>query len=422
VLAPGEYPAPGLPNGRGGTATDQSINYAFNVTVLATDNWWNPVGGVTDVVRITCDDPLATLPPDTTLVDGRVEMTMRLAAGGYSLITVSDVSRPSIPGSTTQVSAISSGFHLEASITESTARAGEPFTLWVRVTNDAGSVIQEINSDVTLEVRNASTGAPGRGFLNPMTFQLLQGQRTVSETYTFAEPIIIKAYDNMGNLPATTLSITITPGVPDSIRLDAPTWVGGNTKVTLTATLIDEFGNGVSGQEMVFTRVTGTGLLTRLDSLTVGDGSARADFTSPRFPEMDRIRAASSGVFGGQSYSEVSEVDLETAFVDPNAPGGHVTNYPNPFHPPDEPTTIAYKLSDHATVKLRIFTLSGDLVLSRTFERETPGGMSGLNEVLWDGRNGENRVVASGGYIALIEAQGVGQTLHVIRRKIAVVR
>ena len=36
VLAPGESPAPGLPNGRTGNATDQSINYSFNVTVLAT--------------------------------------------------------------------------------------------------------------------------------------------------------------------------------------------------------------------------------------------------------------------------------------------------------------------------------------------------------------------------------------------------
>jgi hypothetical protein len=31
-------------------------------------------------------------------------------------------------------------------------------------------------------------------------------------------------------------------------------------------------------------------------------------------------------------------------------------------------------------------------------------------------------VVASGGYIALIEAHGTGETLHVIRRKLAVVR
>ena len=39
-----------------------------------------------------------------------------------------------------------------------------------------------------------------------------------------------------------------------------------------------------------------------------------------------------------------------------------------------------------------------------------------------DGKNGKGQVVASGGYIALIEAQGQGSTLNVIRRKIAVVR
>jgi len=30
--------------------------------------------------------------------------------------------------------------------------------------------------------------------------------------------------------------------------------------------------------------------------------------------------------------------------------------------------------------------------------------------------------VSSGGYVVLIEAQGTGETLHVIRRKLAVVR
>ena len=90
VLAPGESPAPGLPNGGTGNSTDQSINYSFNVTVLSTDSWWNPVGGVTDVVHITSDDPLAQLPADTPLVDGRVELPVRLARGGYNQITVRD--------------------------------------------------------------------------------------------------------------------------------------------------------------------------------------------------------------------------------------------------------------------------------------------------------------------------------------------
>ena len=415
ILAPGESPAPGTPGGRTGTATDQSINYAFTVTALATDAWWNPVTGVGDVVHVTSDDPMATLPTDAPLVDGRVDLNMRLARGGYDQICVADVTRPSMTGSCTQVKAITSGFHLQATVSPDSARAGEPFTLTVKVTNDAGSVIQEINSFVTVEVQNASTRAPGRGTLLTAQFQLLQGQRTVSETYTFAEPIVIVAHDDAGNAPATTNTIKINPGVPTTIDLRSdPKWVGGNRRATLTARLMDAYANGVPDQMMHFQRLSGTGALGSTDTLTESDGAARTTFDSARQPEFDHIRATSNGV--------VADLNLETAFVDPDAPGGHVTNYPNPFHPPDEATTIAWKLSDDATVTLRIFTLNGDLVLQRTYARGAPGGVTGLNTDLWDGRNTAGHVVASGGYIALIEAQGIGSTQSVTRRKIAVVR
>lgn len=415
VLAPGEFSAPGTPNGRAGAATDQSINYAFTVTALATDAWWNPITGVSDVVRITSDDPLATLPPDTPLSDGRADLTMRLARGGYNQICVSDVTRPAMTGGCTQVRAISSGFHLEASVSPDSVRAGEQFTLTVKVTNDAGSVIQEINSAVTVVVRNASTNAAGRGTLVPTSFQLLQGQRTLAATYTYVEPIVIIASDDLGNAPATTNVINIVPGLPDSIRLSSnPSWVGGNKTAVVTARLIDRYKNGIPGKPIAFSLTRGSGTLTQNDLVTLSGGVATADYLSVRYPETSTIHASSSGI--------LADLDLETAFVDPSAPGGHITNYPNPFHPPDQPTTFAWKLADDATVTLRIFTLSGDLVLKRTYASGDPGGRSGLNEDTWDGRNNENRVVASGGYIALVEAQGVGETLHVMRRKVAVVR
>ena len=415
ILAPGEEPAPGTSTGRTGAATDQSINFAFTVTVLATDQWWNPVGGITDVVRVTSGDPLAQLPPDTPMVDGRADLSVRLATGGFQQISVSNVSNPSIAGSSTQVRAISSGFHLEASVTPSTARAGEPFSINVRVTNDAGSVIQEINSFVTLIVQNANTGAPGRGTLLTSEFQLLQGQRTVSETYTFAEPIVIVATDDAGNAPAISNTITIGPGQPADIQLSSnPPWVGGNKRAEVFARLVDAFDNGVPGEPMTFALVSGTGTVTPIDSLTGTAGEARAEFLSPREPEIDNVRASSNGI--------VRDLTIQVALVDPTAKGGHVTNYPNPFHPGEQPTTIAYVLDDDATVRLRIFTLSGDLVREETFARGAPGGTTGLNEYLWDGRNGNGTLVASGGYLAIVEAQGQGETLHVMRRKIAAIR
>jgi hypothetical protein len=415
ILAPGETPAPGTVTGRGGTATDQSINYAFTVTALATDQWWNPVGGATDVVRITSGDPLAQLPPDQAMVDGRADLSIRLSTGGFQLITVSDVSQPSKTGSTTQVRAISSGFHLEASVAPSSARAGEPFSVTVKVTNDAGSVIQEINSFVTIQVQNSGSGSPGKGTLLTTQFQLLQGQRTVAETYTFAEPIVFIAHDDAGNAPATSNPITITPGQPTTIRLTSdPTWVGGNRHATLTARVVDDFENGVPDQSLAFSLLSGTGTLAASDTLSDASGYGRADFLSPRNPEHDMIRAASGSL--------QQDLDLQVAFVDPSAAGGTAYSYPNPFHPPSQPATIAYKIDDDAVVTLRVFTQSGNLVLRKDFQRGAAGGQAGLNTFVWDGRNGKGDIVSSGGYVVLIEAQGKGETLHVIRRKIAVVR
>jgi hypothetical protein len=160
--------------------------------------------------------------------------------------------------------------------------------------------------------------------------------------------------------------------------------------------------------------VTGTGTLTPAGSSTDSTGAVHADFLSPRQPEKDLIRATSNAL--------TTDLLLETALVDPNAAGGTVTNYPNPFHPPLQGTTLAWKLSDDASVTLRIFTQAGDLVLQRTFARGSSGGTAGLNTWVWDGMNGNGRTVSSGGYLAFVEAQGNGATLHVMRRKIAVVR
>jgi len=414
LVCPGEFVAPGTAEGRSGTATDQSINYSFTVTTYATDAWFNPVGGVTDVIHLASGDPLAQLPPDQAMVDGVAQMNMRLSTGGFQQITASNVTR-SMPTSTTQVRAISSGFHLEAEVTPTDVQAGEQFTLTVKVTNDAGSVIQEINSLVTVEVQNASTQNPGRGTLLNAQFQLLQGQRDMAESYTFAEPIILIVRDDAGNDPAATEVITVTPGAPVELVLSSnPKWVPGNKHATVSASVVDFYQNGVSDQPVVFTRLLGNCTLKALDSLTTSSGVARCDLLASRQPETNRIRAVSGTLS--------DEIDIETAFVSPDADGGYITNYPNPFHPKDAPTTIAYKLDDNATVTLKIYTLTGGLVFEKTFSPGSPGGSAGLNEFVWDGRNGRGETVASGGYVLDVQAAGSGETLHTMRRKIAVVR
>ena len=415
LIAPGETPAPGSPAGYTGTALDQSINYAFNLTVFATDQWWNPVTGPTDVVHITCADSLAQVPADQALVNGRADLPLRLSTGGFQEIDVSDVTDASKPGSGTQVRAISTGLHLVAIATPATAVAGQPFTLTVKVVNDAGAVISEINSSVTIDVQNANSHAPGLGVLSTPKFQLLGGQRSISETYTRSEPIVMVAHDDAGNAPATSNPVAITPGAPSAVRLASnPSWVGGNKHGTLTARVVDQFENGVPSQSVSFALLSGTGVVTPSDSTSDENGNVRADFLGPRQQETDHIRAT-SGAFS-------QDLAVEITFVDPSAAGGYTTNYPNPFHPPAQGTTLAYKLNDEASVTIRIFAQNGDLVREQTFARGAVGGIAGLNSWTWDGRNGAGNVVSSGGYIVLIEAHGVGSTLNVMRHKIAVVR
>lgn len=415
IVAPGQWVAAGAPNGQAGAALDQSINFAFTVSVYATDQWFNPVTGVTDMVHITSSDPLAQLPADAAMVDGRVDLSVRLSTGGFQQITAQNVTQPGMPTSTTQVRAISSGLHLEAEVAPTAVQAGEPFNLTVKVVNDAGAVIQEVNTSVSIEVQNASTRLPGQGTLANSQFQLLQGQRTMPEYYTFAEDIVLIVRDDAGNTPAVTEVVSVSPGQPKILELSSsPPWVGGNKHALLSATVLDTFRNGVATQPVTFMLLSGSGSITPIDSLSDVTGLATCDFLSPREPEIARIRAISGSL--------LAEIYLETALVDPNKSGGTVTNYPNPFHPNEAPTTVAYKLNSDATVTMRIFTLTGGLVLKRVYDAGTQGGLAGLNTVQWDGKNGSGETVATGGYILLIQANANGETIHTMRRKVAVVR
>src|SRR5262249_25957838 len=94
IPAPAQSPPRVTPTGRTGTPTDENINYAFTVTVLATDQWWNPVTGVNDVVRLPSGDAFAKLPGDSALVNGSLDMPMRLGTGGFQPISVQDAGPP----------------------------------------------------------------------------------------------------------------------------------------------------------------------------------------------------------------------------------------------------------------------------------------------------------------------------------------
>lgn len=102
---------------------------------------------------------------------------------------------------------------------------------------------------------------------------------------------------------------------------------------------------------------------------------------------------------------------------------GDAHNYPNPFDPDREDTTIRFILSENGIVTFRIYDFNGDLV---TIVQRNDGYSKGLVEFKWGGTNDTGKKVANGTYFGEIlvsgsTSNGTGRTVRKII-KIAVVR
>ena len=87
-------------------------------------------------------------------------------------------------------------------------------------------------------------------------------------------------------------------------------------------------------------------------------------------------------------------------------------NYPNPFGNPARPTTtIPYYLKEDTDVEIKIYTLVGELVWSRSYKADEPQGRKGPHDgdVTWDARNDQGYKVLNGVYIIYIKT-GTGES------------
>jgi hypothetical protein len=96
-------------------------------------------------------------------------------------------------------------------------------------------------------------------------------------------------------------------------------------------------------------------------------------------------------------------------------------NYPNPFGNPNRSQTkFIYYLDQDTDVAIKIYTLIGELVWSRSYTANDPQGKGGHHEgdIVWDGRNDKGYIVLNGVYIARI-ATGYGKSALI---RIAVIK
>ncbi|MBI4777561.1 hypothetical protein HY792_01350 [Candidatus Desantisbacteria bacterium] len=94
-----------------------------------------------------------------------------------------------------------------------------------------------------------------------------------------------------------------------------------------------------------------------------------------------------------------------------------LTNFPNPFNLFREETTIQYYLTRPADVHIQIYNLFGELV----WMKDMPAGQQGVQQIPWNGRNGDGEVVGNGSYICRVIIKYPSGDV-VMSRKIGVVK
>ncbi len=120
------------------------------------------------------------------------------------------------------------------------------------------------------------------------------------------------------------------------------------------------------------------------------------DTTGLYLPSLDlckRARVWDGCVdIGCHEYGSVG-VAPDPESEDVPAPALALTNYPNPFNPW---TIVRYDLPEAGAVRIDIYNIKGQRIRTLVDERQS----AGTHEVVWDGRNDKNAIVASGVYLS----------------------
>lgn len=94
----------------------------------------------------------------------------------------------------------------------------------------------------------------------------------------------------------------------------------------------------------------------------------------------------------------------------------NIYNYPNPFNPDNETTTLRYSMNKNAKVTIKIYDAGSNLV--RILFEDIQQNAAEEQSVTWDGKNGDGDIVANGVYFFVIETSEAERAVG----KIAILR
>ncbi|MEW6515652.1 MAG: Ig-like domain-containing protein [candidate division FCPU426 bacterium] len=311
-----------------------------------------------------------------------------------------------------------------------TVYAGVPFSVQFSASDsNLYNSPQSSASSYVLQVNALLLDAsPGNGTLTPQTVQIgTDGTKTQNFTYTRAETIYLDVSKISPTGSGTrTIERAFSPQIqvmassPTQISASAaPTAIQAGKTSVISATVLDAYQNPVPNVPVSFTKTQGSAesVISPATAQTNDSGVAQATLTGGITNETVAIECRANTL--------VASTSVRVSVASPD--GDAMINYPNPFDPNETKTSINYFLNYESEMEIRIYDAFGRVVLAKDLKPGQGSGdfanatLSGGANFLWDGRNGEGRVVANGIYLVKVKAKSRNGTQE-FKRRVGVIK
>lgn len=367
VLAPGVIADPGRPitdpQGRLGNAFSANAGSPVLATINAVDANFNRIVSLGDPITLTLTDPANPAGGTANLASGVIVMPVTFYSPGNQAVTATDLSDGTKKGISDLITILS---------------------------GSTSTLLNVVHTSPALS--GQGLGAVGVTF---MTFQLTvaSGTDTIqlnslvihAKDSNGADVPMNSAFQNLSVLSGAQTVVTSLGSVSSAmVTFPGPFLVQKGSPVTLNLT--GDISSGATARSVALSLDT-AGSLTAIDKSTSTGVAAVAVGDPTGFP-------MSSG----------------TLMLEPADVAKTFGNYPNPFRPGIENTTLEFYLPAPSSVSLVLYDVLGNKVLTLLNGQTLP---TGLQRQVWNGRNGTGLQVLSGVYYAQLTVNGTNYLLKV---------
>ncbi len=306
----------------------------------------------------------------------------------------------------------------------STVVAGVPFYITVAATSLSTRTAPAtwVNYSFSLNPKLVDgSGAVGHGTLTPSLITLSGGTANLWCTYPSAErmrivPVCVDSVSGKTFVEGFYQVIDVVPAAPAAPLTIAvsPANLQAQKTAVISVTVRDAYLNPVPGAAVNFDKISGAGdsSISAPSAQTDTNGLATITFQGGIVNEIATVRVTVGSI--------VQNVNINISVAPPS--GGEMINYPNPFNPLSQKTSINYYLKADSEVEIKIYDAFGRMVLSKKIAAGQGSGdyatatASGGSSFMWDGCNGEGQKVGNGIYVVKVIARNSVEVQKFTRR------